>query len=108
MSGRRVKRGIRAVVIRRHQDETSRARPETREKTINYLEAYDKESGFLVREYRLDIDLDDLKRMLDIDPDLEVFGYPVPDSLVPEVGKYSEESVVFDESCNYMVGFFRQ
>ncbi|EME14353.1 hypothetical protein G419_25709 [Rhodococcus triatomae BKS 15-14] len=72
------------------------------------MEADDKESGFLVREYRLDIGLDDLKRMLDIDPDLEVFGYPVPDSLVPEVGKYSEESVVFDESCNYMVGFFRQ
>ncbi|WP_137872114.1 hypothetical protein [Rhodococcus sp. Q] len=74
---------------------------------VHYLEAFDKESGYLVREHRLDIDLDDLKRMLDIDPDFEVFGYPVPNSLVPEVAKYAEESVIVDESCDYFVGFFR-
>ncbi len=72
----------------------------------NYLEAYDKETDYFVREYRLSIDLDDLKRMLDIDPDVEVFGYPVPDTLVPEVGKFAEEPVVVDESCKYFVAFF--
>lgn len=75
---------------------------------VNYLEAYDKETGFLVREYRLTIALPDLKRMLGIDPDIEVFGGDVPDALVLEVGKYAEEPVIVDESCLYQVGFFRQ
>lgn len=74
----------------------------------NYLEAFDKKSGYLVREYRLNIELDDLKRMLGIDPDIEIFGYDVPDVLVPEVGKYAKEPVIVDDECDYQVGFFRE
>ncbi|WP_431357156.1 DUF7683 domain-containing protein [Prescottella soli] len=76
---------------------------------VNYLEAYDRESGFLVREYRLNgIELTDLKRLLGIDLQVEIFGYDVPTSLVPELGKYTEEPVIVDESCDYQVGFFRE
>ncbi|MFD1814578.1 DUF7683 domain-containing protein [Rhodococcus gannanensis] len=76
---------------------------------MNYLEAYDKESGYRVHEYRLTgIELADLKLLLGIDPELEVFGYDVPDSLVAQIGKYAEGPVIVDESCDYQVGFFRQ
>lgn len=76
---------------------------------MNYLEAYDRESGFLVLEYRLNgIDLADLKRLLGIDVQVEIYGYGVPASRVPELGKYTEEPVIVDESCDYQVGFFRE
>jgi hypothetical protein len=76
---------------------------------MNYLEAYDRESGLRVREYRLiGIDLTDLKRLLGIDLRVEVFGYEVPASLVPELGGYTEEPVIVDASCDYQVGFFRE
>ncbi|WP_127916138.1 DUF7683 domain-containing protein [Prescottella agglutinans] len=76
---------------------------------MNYLEAYDRESGRLSREYRLnDLDLADLKRLLGIGERLELYGYDVPASLVPELGKYTEEPVIVDESCDYQVGFFRE
>jgi hypothetical protein len=75
---------------------------------VNYLTVWDKKTEHFVREYRLNIDLDDLKRMLSIDPNFEVFGYDVPDSLVAEVGKYAEEPVIVDESFFYQVAFFEQ
>ena len=73
---------------------------------MNYLTVWDKNTEHFVCRYRLDIDLDDLNRILDIDPEIDVFGFDVPDSLVSEVGKHAEAPVIMDESRFYQVAFF--
>ncbi|MFE7745791.1 hypothetical protein [Nocardia sp. NPDC057455] len=76
---------------------------------MNYLEAYDRQSGFLVNEYPLrGIDLSELKLLLKIDEGIEIYGCDVSRAQVSELARYISEPFVIDDACDYQVGFYRE
>ncbi|MGQ4600361.1 DUF7683 domain-containing protein [Nocardia sp. R6R-6] len=76
---------------------------------MNYLEAYDKQTGLLVVEYPLrGIDVPDLKRMLGIDESIEIYGYDLLPAQAEELAQYVDDPFKVDDSCDYQVGFFRE
>ncbi|MGW4719533.1 DUF7683 domain-containing protein [Nocardia sp. NPDC004260] len=76
---------------------------------MNYLEAYDRQSGFLVDEYPLrGIDLAGLKRLLNIDEGIEIYGCDVSREQVSELARYISEPFTLDDACDYQVGFYRE
>ncbi|WP_067463983.1 DUF7683 domain-containing protein [Nocardia amamiensis] len=76
---------------------------------MNYLEAYDRQSGHLVDEYPLrGIDLAALKRFLNIDEGIEIYGYDVTRAQVGELARYISEPFAIEDTCDYQVGFYRE
>ncbi|MBF6218077.1 hypothetical protein IU479_08130 [Nocardia abscessus] len=76
---------------------------------MNYLEAYDRKSGFLVDEYPLrGIDLAELKRLLNIDEGIEIYGCDVSRAQVGELARYISKPFAIDDACDYQVGFYRE
>lgn len=76
---------------------------------MNYLEAYDKQTGLLVIEYPLHgIDLPELKDILGIDQDIEIYGYDILPSQAEQLARYVDGPFAIDASCDYQVGFYRE
>ncbi|MFI2279125.1 DUF7683 domain-containing protein [Nocardia beijingensis] len=76
---------------------------------MNYLEAYDIQFGFLVGEYPLRaIDLEDLKQLLNIDEDTEIYGCDLSRGQVGELAQYISGPFTIDDACDYQVGFHRE
>lgn len=74
-----------------------------------YLEAFDKQSHHLVRDYPLArLSLDELKQILGVDPLAEQYGADVPLDLLPKIVAHVNEPFQFDESCIYQVDFYCQ
>ncbi|MFI9506286.1 hypothetical protein [Nocardia sp. NPDC052566] len=76
---------------------------------MNYLEAYDKKSGLLVVEYPLiGLDLPALKKLLNIDEGIEIYGFDVTPAQVRELARYISGPFTADDTCDYQVGFYRE
>ncbi|MBH0778842.1 DUF7683 domain-containing protein [Nocardia bovistercoris] len=79
------------------------------ENQINYLEVYDKQTRLLVAEYPLQgIDVSDLKKMLGIDENAEIYGYDLLPAQASNLTRHINGSFTTDTSYEYQVGFYRE